>query len=586
MESLYEQIDLLESEYGIKMSLHDIPLDDKNAWDLICSCDTMGIFQMEGDIGKNIIKQIKPRNIEELSAVNAFVRPGTSGLENYCAAKEDNSLIPKYDPVLDKWLAPTYGAIVYQEEILGLISEMMGVSFGKADIYRRALEKPNKKGNKELFEDFLNNGVTKAVENGINEDGAKRIQKAIIDNAGYLFNKSHSIAYSYISYWTAWVKANYPLVFYLSLFNTEPISKLQDCMQEAIRHGITILPPDISKSKYRTTIEDKDKMVIRMGLHCIKGIGDKAVEELIAAQPFTDMQDYFDRAGKGAGKGVVMAAIKMGALENLPIKINKDFINEEDEKRFIKVETCEQAEDFKELMHCKNVYMNRLQQELWYNTYLENKKVKTIANYALPQDIIRGQYLDNIDMDEVTIEKDNTIVIPADMLEMVGYTEEDVEKFKCRKKPKGFFKRENELAKLTPIERGFKIAYDNLLHVVYREVDAYLSNMEEFEISFIQHPLVNISQFIAKIGDCTDGQRVRSAGIISNIIKRQTKTGKPFYNIILQTPTEKQRLTVWNNVFIENQSILTINHIIKITGKVGFGGITVDTIEDAKANYR
>lgn len=117
MEALYEQIDLLESEYGIKMTLQDIPLDDKNAWDLICKCDTMGVFQMEGDIGKNIIRQIKPRNIEELSAVNAFVRPGTSGLESYCAAKEDHSLIPKYDPKIDKWLAPTYGAIVYQEEI-------------------------------------------------------------------------------------------------------------------------------------------------------------------------------------------------------------------------------------------------------------------------------------------------------------------------------------------------------------------------------------------------------------------------------------------------------------------------------------
>ena len=405
-----------------------------------------------------------------------------------------------------------------------------------------------------------------------------------------------SIAYSIISYWCAWVKANYPLIFYLSLINTEPVSKLQNCITEARKHGITVLPPDISKSKFKTTIEDKDAMTIRMGLHCIKGVGDKAVDELMAAQPFTDIEDYLNRAGKGAGKGVVMAAIKIGALENLPLKINKDFIKEEDEKRFkdikkaIEMEDYVPSADFREMVdevtNAEFVYMNRLQQEIWYNTYLENKTLKSVKNYALPQDIIRGQYLDNIDMDEVTVEKDDTIVIPADMLHLVGYTEEDVEKFKSRKKPKGFFLKENELKKLTPVERGFKVAYDNLIRVKYSELNCYLEDMKTFEISFIQHPLENIANIICKIAECSDGKRVRSAGIITNIVKRQTKTGKPFYNIFLQTPSENQRLTVWNNIFVENQNILTVNHIIKITGKVGFGGITVDTIEDAKANYK
>ena len=187
IESLYGQVDLVKKEYGLDLKLSDIPLDDENAWDLIDSCDTMGIFQMEGAIGKNIIKQINPRNIEELSAVNAFVRPGTSGLESYCEVKKDLSKITKYHPKFDKWLEPTYGAIIYQEQLLGLISEMMGISFGKADIYRRALEKPNKKGNKELVDDFVQNGV----QRGIEKEAGERIQKAIIDNAGYLFNKSH-----------------------------------------------------------------------------------------------------------------------------------------------------------------------------------------------------------------------------------------------------------------------------------------------------------------------------------------------------------------------------------------------------------
>jgi DNA polymerase III, alpha subunit len=190
-EALYNQMDVLKKEYGLDMTLRDIPLDDDKTWDLICSCDTAGIFQMESDVGKGVIRQVKPRNMEELSAVNAFVRPGTSGLENYCEAKVDQTKIVKYHPIIDKILAPTYGGIIYQETIMSLIAKMMNISFGKADIYRRALEKPNKKGNVELVEEFKSECVPRAIENGISKEAAEKIQQAILDNAGYLFNKSH-----------------------------------------------------------------------------------------------------------------------------------------------------------------------------------------------------------------------------------------------------------------------------------------------------------------------------------------------------------------------------------------------------------
>lgn len=454
-----------------------------------------------------------------------------------------------------------------------MISEMMGVSFGRADIYRRALEKPNKKGNKELFEDFLNNGVTNAVKNGIDEEGAKRIQKAIIDNAGYLFNKSHSIAYSYISYWTAWVKANYPLIFYLSLFNTEPVSKLQDCMQEAIKHGIKIEPPDISKSKFESTIEDKENMVIRMGLNCVKGIGDKAVEELTPQQPFSDFADYFERAGKGSGKGVVEAGIKIGAFESMPIKIHKQLIPD----------NC--PLNIKDNGEEVQVYLNREQQLIWYNSYLDNKKNKAVPNYAIPYDLIKGEYFDNFDSDELIQEKDGTLIIPETMLDKFGFNETQAEQYKTRKKPKGVLKTAVEEFKMTPIEKGFKSAYEDIVACKESKLQQYLQNMEDFELSFIPHPLEAQNKMIVLINEAKDGATVKSAGIIVDIITRQTKTGKPFYNVILQTPREKQRLTVWGNIFNNYRDILTVNHIIKITGKIGFGGITVDGIWDAKANY-
>ena len=569
-EILYSQLEIIKKEYNVDMELKNIPLDDTKTWDLICSCDTTGIFQMESEIGKGIIKQIQPRNIEELSAVNAFVRPGTSGLDEYCAAKKDNTRITKYHPIIDKILAPTYGGIVYQEQIMSLISEMMNISFGKADIYRRALEKPNKKGNVGLVNDFMENGVVKAVENGITKSAAEKIQKLIVDNAGYLFNKSHSISYSIISYWCAYVKANFPLVFYVSLLNSEPISKLQDCIQEAKNHGIIVMPPDISKSKFVSSIEDKENKIIRIGFNSVKGVGEKAVQELEPNQPYYDFHDYFERAGKGSGKSVVEAGIKIGAFEQLPLKISNEFI----------------SEDIKEKLNIKdnndgtsNVFMSSSQQMIWYKYYLDCKAKKSVPNYAVPQNMIKGKFL----TDEVIVE-DETVVIPETFLDKFELTTNEVEQYKTRKKPKGMFKDLKQIV-ISAEERAFKMAVNDLINYKENKIDLYLSNMEDFELSFIQHPLEKASKLIPILNDVPEDAQLRTAGIIVDIIPKKTKNNKPYYHIMLQTPREKQKLTVWSNTFNQFKDILEKNHIVKVFGRKSFGGITVKEFQDAKSNY-
>lgn len=166
----------------------DIPFDDEKTWNLINETDTKGMFQFGDALGKKVIKQVHPDNIEELSACNAFIRPGASGIDNYVNGKSGLSTV-KYDPRIDKILEKTYGSIVFQEQIMALISELIGVSFGKADIYRRALEKPKKGKNAELIKQFNDDVKIKAPERGYDPNVAEQIKNLIIENSGYGFNK-------------------------------------------------------------------------------------------------------------------------------------------------------------------------------------------------------------------------------------------------------------------------------------------------------------------------------------------------------------------------------------------------------------
>lgn len=577
MSILKDQSRMLKDEYGINMHENDIPIDDEKTWDLICSGDTLGIFQMESPVGKDIIKKIQPRNMEELSAVNAFVRPGTSGLEEYCLAKKHPEKIRKIHPKLDVHLASTMGGIVYQEQIMFLISEILGVSFGKADIYRRALEKPNKGGNQKIVQKFNDLAIEKGLENGIPEDACKLVRDLIIDNSAYLFNKSHSIAYSYITCRTAWVKANYPLIFYTTLFNSESAKALQMCIQEAKRRGVKINKPDVSCSKFDSVIENKDKNEIRMGLNCVKGIGEKAVESIIQHQPFSSVEDFFARNNlSSVNKGVIEAVINIGALENIPIEIREDDIGKENVEKFNHEKTIGDK---------VNIYLNRNQQLMWYEQYLEINTKKTIPNYLIDVKSIKGKYFDNFEEGELIYDDGNFLVVPATQLEEFGLVEENILELKTRKRPKGILKAEKKEQKISNFRKAFKLCVDNLSSLKQDNIKNYLKEIEMFEISFIDHPLESISDKIKEMADVEDGNQTTVAGIVVEIINRQTKKGKDFKNIIIQTPREKVRITMWQNNFEKYQNMLVISNIVMMRGVKGFGGVTSDYVKQITFNH-
>ena len=169
---------------GKKFELEDIPLDDKAVWTAFKTFNTKGVFQFSSPIAKPVLLSMQCDNIEELSAATSLIRPGTGGLDQYVEGKKNPKAIRKIDSRLAEPLKVTFGAIIFQEQIMSEISELMGISFGKADIYRRALEKMHKPANKKKVEYFKENCDNLAVERGIPKEDAEYIKKMILDNCG------------------------------------------------------------------------------------------------------------------------------------------------------------------------------------------------------------------------------------------------------------------------------------------------------------------------------------------------------------------------------------------------------------------
>lgn len=564
---LQKCVQMVNELYDANLDLDNVDLDDKETWDLICKLDLTGVFQMDKGAGADVIAKIQPRNIEELSLVNAFIRPGTSGLDEYCAAKKDPSKVRKFAPVFDEILKVSNGGITYQEQTMQLISCMMGISFGKADIYRRALEKPKKKGNVELVKEFEEQCVERGVERGIDRAACEAIKKEIMDNCAYLFNKSHSITYSYISFYTAYMKAHYPLVFYCVMMNYEDGAKLQDCVFEAKKHGIKILPPSISLSSFNQTVEDKEQNSIRMGLSSVKGLGEHFIEEVIANRPYNNIQEYLDKAGKATNRSGVMTAIKIGLFVELPLIVPSNTIKEETGE--LRIEPYDDEHVY--------VYMNRSQQMKWAEQFFSLKAEASIPNYLINADNIKGKYLDAFE-DLVYEKGTNNLVIPAVFLAAFGVDADD--KLKTRAKPKGILKTMLEDYKSIPLSvKAFMDVYNYIVLLQDNATQLYMDELSQFEISFSPHPLEALNLPIPILSQIPDGKMVRTAGIIVSIEDRFTKNNKPFKTIFIQTPQERQKLTVWGNIFRNYENVLYVGSMIQAIGRTGYGGITVEEIK-------
>lgn len=312
---------------GEPLDMDSIDYDDKDVLRSIGTGRTDGIFQLESGGMKSFMKELKPQSLEDIIAGISLYRPGPMDfIPQYIKGKNNAQSITYDCPQLEPILAPTYGCIVYQEQVMQIVRDLAGYTLGRSDLLRRAMSK--KKGDvmKKERRNFVygneEEGVPGCIKNGIDEKTANKIYDEMIDFAKYAFNKSHAAAYAVVSYQTAWLKYYYPVEFMAALMTScidnpgKVAEYIYTCRQQM---GIDIMPPDINKGLGNFTVEDGR---IRYGLAAIKSIGrpviDAIVNERSKGGPFKTLKDFIERmSGKEVNKRTLENFIKSGAFDSL-----------------------------------------------------------------------------------------------------------------------------------------------------------------------------------------------------------------------------------------------------------------------------
>ena len=298
---------------------------DEKTFDLFCRGDTVAVFQFESPGMQKILRQAKPRCIEELVALNALYRPGPLDyIPNYIDGKWKPETVHYPDPCLEDILKETYGVMVYQEQVMQVAQRIAGFSLGGADMLRRAMGKKKPEvlmGKKKEF-------IEGAIKSGFTEEHAADIFEIMVPFAGYGFNKSHAAAYSVVAYRTAYLKAHFPAEFIAANLTNEISStdKLPQYIAEGRSMGIEIDPPDINRSD--SVFDVVDGRIV-FGLQGIKGMGEAAAEEIISKRkkdgPFKSFMDFLKRVDlRTVNKGAVEVLIKTGAFDNVGIEDTND----------------------------------------------------------------------------------------------------------------------------------------------------------------------------------------------------------------------------------------------------------------------
>ena len=307
--------------------VHDIDYNDKEVFDMISSGHTEGVFQLESAGMKNFMKELKPHSMEDIIAGISLYRPGPMDfIPKYIEGKNNQDNIQYDCKELEPILAPTYGCIVYQEQVMQIVRDLAGYSYGRSDQVRRAMSKKKADvmekeknyfiyGNEEI-------GVEGCIKRGIPEEVAIKIFDDMTDFAKYAFNKSHAAAYAVVSYQTAYLKCHYPVDFMAALMTSfmEHTGKITEYIMNCRKMGIEILPPDINEGEYRFTPYEGN---IRYGLAAIKGVGRPVIDKIVAEREFggryRSLKDFCMRlSGKSVNKRTVESFIKSGALDSLP----------------------------------------------------------------------------------------------------------------------------------------------------------------------------------------------------------------------------------------------------------------------------
>ena len=319
-------VNLINRQREVPLDMHEINYDDPKVYEMISSGRTEGIFQLESAGMKSFMKELKPSTLEDIIAGISLYRPGPMDfIPKYIKGKQNQSEIVYDCPELEEILAPTYGCIVYQEQVMQIVMKLAGYDLGRSDLVRRAMSKKKADvmakereyfvyGNKEL-------NVPGCIARGIDERIANKIFDDMTDFAKYAFNKSHAAAYTIVSYQTAWLKYYYPVEFMAALMTSviDNPSKVAEYIMECRKMNIKILPPDINEGERDFSVSGGN---IRYALSAIKSVGRGVIDNIVKERkengPFISLKDFIERlSGKEVNKRTIESFVKSGAMDGL-----------------------------------------------------------------------------------------------------------------------------------------------------------------------------------------------------------------------------------------------------------------------------
>ena len=312
---------IIQHTQGKKIDINNIPTTDKGVYKMLSAGKSIGVFQLESDGMRDLVKRLKPENIDDITALLALYRPGPLGsgmIEDFINRKKGEIEIKYPHPSLEPILKETYGVIVYQEQVMKVASELAGFSLGQADILRKAMGKKQKKVMEKQRELFIKG----AQKNKIKKNVAVEVFDLIAYFAGYGFNKSHSVSYAFISYQTAYLKKNFPVEYMASLLTSimGNNDKIPLYIRECQNMGIQILPPDINQSLINFTVVDNKS--IRFGMAAVKNVGEKAFKSIIEERKknniYESLFDFCQRVDlRVVNKRVIESLIRCGSFDSL-----------------------------------------------------------------------------------------------------------------------------------------------------------------------------------------------------------------------------------------------------------------------------
>ncbi|MDQ0379834.1 DNA polymerase III subunit alpha [Amycolatopsis thermophila] len=319
-----DAIDNIKANRGIDIDLDTLDVDDPETYKLLSRGDTLGVFQLDGGPMRDLLRRMQPTVFDDIVAVGALYRPGPMGMNahnDYADRKNGRQQVkpihPELEEPLKEILADTYGLIVYQEQIMHIAQKVAGYSMGRADVLRRAMGKKKKEVLDKEFEGF--HAGMKA--NGFSDEAIQALWDTILPFAGYAFNKSHAAAYGLVSYWTAYLKANYTAEYMAALLTSVGDNKDKSAvyLSECRRLGIKVLPPDVNESGQRFAAVGND---IRFGMGAVRNVGANVVESIIKTRQekgkYTSFTDFLDKSELVAcNKRVIESLIKAGAFDSL-----------------------------------------------------------------------------------------------------------------------------------------------------------------------------------------------------------------------------------------------------------------------------